>query len=351
MSAENNVHRLQSYFFFFLIGGVIILTFFIFKPYIAILFLGLVFSIIFEPIHRRINLLCGNHEGVAAFVSVMLVLVLILAPCIFFGTLLFQEATDLYVRLGQNGIPEIFNNVLRQFESLIEKVNPRVAFDITEHVDIRRYAEQGLLWVLDNFGSFFSGVLRGIVGFLFLIIAIFYFFKDGRRFTDYLISVSPLPDTHDKAIIGKLRLAVRSVINGYLLIAVVQGILTGIGFALFSLPSAVLWAFITMIVSFLPLFGISLVFIPAILFLFFSGNLLASVGLFLWAVFIVGLVDNILGPIFIERGMKIHPFLILISIVGGLEVMGPVGFIAGPVVLSLFFALLEIHSSMLKKSV
>lgn len=349
MSTENNAHRLQSYFFFLLIGGAILLTFLIFKPYLAILFLALVFSIVFEPIHRRIVLLCGVREGLAAFISVILVLVLILVPCILFGTLLFQEAADVYDSLGQSNTPEIFNAVVQQIESFIEKINPRIAFDITEHIDLKRYAEQGLSWVLDNFGSFFSGVLRGSIGFIFLIIAIFYFFKDGKRFTDYFISTSPLSDTYDRTIVEKLKLAVRSVVNGYLLIAVVQGTLTGLGFVVFSVPNPVLWAFVTMIVSFLPLLGISFVFIPAVLFLLFSGNPLAAVGLLLWAIFIVGLVDNILGPIFIERGIKIHPFLILISIVGGLEVFGPVGFVAGPVILSLFFTLLDIHSSMLKK--
>jgi predicted PurR-regulated permease PerM len=79
-----------------------------------------------------------------------------------------------------------------------------------------------------------------------------------------------------------------------------------------------------------------------------SGNISQSIGLLIWVVFAVGLIDNILAPYFINRGVKIHPFLILISVLGGISFFGPVGFIAGPVVLGLLFALLELYPVIMK---
>ncbi|MEK7180205.1 MAG: AI-2E family transporter [Patescibacteria group bacterium] len=351
MPTENNIHRLQLYFFFSLILGASLLTFFIFKPYLPILFLALVFAVVFEPIHKYIVRLTGKREGIAAFISVVLIFLLILIPLIFFGILLFQEASNVYVELETSTGVSTLDVALNKVEVFVEDLIPNLSWNVKEHIDFRNYAEQGLLWVLDNFGPFFSGVLRGLIGLFFLMIALFYFLKDGRWFLDSLISISPLPNGSDREILQKLKRAVRSVVNGYLLIAVLQGLLTGIGFAIFSVPNPVLWSFVTMIVSFLPLIGISLVFAPAIVILLLAGNIFAAFGLFLWSVCIVGIVDNILGPIFIERGVNIHPFLILVSIVGGLEVFGPVGFIAGPVVLSLLFALLEMHVLMFKKRI
>ncbi len=351
MPTENNIHRLQLYFFFALILGVSLLTFFIFKPYFPILFLALVFTVVFEPIHRHIVRLTGKREGIAAFISVVLVFLLILIPLIFFGILFFQEANNVYSELETSTGVSALDAALNRVEMFVENLVPNLSWNIKEHIDFRNYAGQGLLWVLDNFGPLFSGVLRGLIGLFFLMIALFYFLKDGKWFLESLVSISPLPNGSDRMILQKLKRAVRSVINGYLFIAVLQGILTGIGFALFSVPNPILWSFVTMIVSFLPLLGISLVFVPAIIILAFGGNFFAAFGLFLWSVCIVGVVDNILGPIFIERGVNIHPFLILISIVGGLEMFGPVGFIAGPVVLSLLFALLEMHVLMFKKKV
>jgi len=93
--------------------------------------------------------------------------------------------------------------------------------------------------------------------------------------------------------------------------------------------------------------GTGLVIAPAVLYLFFIGDMPAGLGLIAWGVVVVGLVDNIIGPKLIERGVKIHPFLILIFVLGGIQLFGPIGFIAGPVLLSMLFALLEIYPLMI----
>ncbi|MEI6596963.1 MAG: AI-2E family transporter, partial [bacterium] len=86
-----------------------------------------------------------------------------------------------------------------------------------------------------------------------------------------------------------------------------------------------------------------LVFIPAIILMFVSGQVFSAVGLLLWGVLAVGLIDNFLGPKLIGRGMKLHPLLVLFSVIGGAVFLGPIGFILGPIILSLLFALLHIY--------
>ena len=104
-----------------------------------------------------------------------------------------------------------------------------------------------------------------------------------------------------------------------------------------------LWGGAAAIASLVPNIGTALVLAPAIGFLYFGGEVGRAVGLAIWGVLAVGMIDNFLGPILINRGVRIHPLLILLSVIGGLGLFGPVGFLLGPLVVSLLFALLDIH--------
>jgi len=141
---------------------------------------------------------------------------------------------------------------------------------------------------------------------------------------------------------------VNSVVKGSLIVGVVQGVLTGVGFALFGVPNPALWATIAAIASLIPTIGTGLVLIPGISYLFLVGASSNAIGLIIWGVFAVGLVDNFLGPKLIERGVKIHPFLILLSVLGGIGLFGPIGFLAGPLILSWLFALLDMYPALIK---
>ena len=138
--------------------------------------------------------------------------------------------------------------------------------------------------------------------------------------------------------------AINSVIKGSLVIAIIQGILTGLGFTLFQVPNPALWGSIASITALIPGIGTALVLIPGILYLFFSFKIGLGFGLLAWGILAVGLIDNILGPTLVGRGTKIHPFLVLFGVLGGIQLFGPAGFIAGPLILSLLFALAEIYS-------
>ena len=131
--------------------------------------------------------------------------------------------------------------------------------------------------------------------------------------------------------------------------ALIQGILTAVGFTFFGIPNATLWGSVAAITALIPGIGTALVLLPAILYLYFSGETLFAVGLLLWGMTAVGLVDNFLGPKLASYGMRLHPFLILLSVFGGVGFFGPLGFLLGPLVLSLLFALIEIYFAIKKE--
>lgn len=345
-----NIHKIQLTFFITFIAGALALNFFIFLPYFSIIFLAGIFAIIFEPLHKSILKFFGGRITISALFSVFMVLIFIFTPLVIFGLLLFQESSDVYIKIssGNSSLIEIANRGIQTTDDFIHGFFPKLSFDLKDHFNLNQYAGKFLGWLSNHLAIFFSSVLRGLIGFFLMILALFYFFRDGKRFIASLVALSPLFDVYDGKIISKIKLAVNSVIRGQLAISIIQGILTGVGFYLFDVPNPIIWASFAAVSSLIPSIGTSLVFIPAIAFLFFKNDMFGVVGLLIWGVCAVGLIDNFLGPILIERGVKIHPFLILLSVLGGIALFGPVGFVAGPVALSLLFALLDIYPVIIK---
>ncbi len=341
--------RIQLIFFYFFILAVLVLNFFIFLPYISVLFLALVFAILFEPVHQKILVAFGNRQTVSALITVLLVFLIIVGPLSFLGTLLFQEASNLYTSVISSNGNEQFNNSISAFQSGVSQYFPTVNIAFLEG-DTKSYIEAGLSWFLKHFSVVFSGAVSIAFGLFLMLLALFYFFKDGKTLVETLINLSPLEDENDRKIIDRISVAVNSVVRGNLVIGVIQGVLTGLGFFIFGVPSPVIWGTVAAIMSLIPTVGTSTVLIPGIIFVFFSSGPLYGLGLLIWGFFAVGLIDNFLGPTLIHRGIHIHPFLILLSVFGGLSLFGPIGFIAGPVILSILFSLFDLYPAVVKGS-
>lgn len=329
-----------------LLAGVFVLVFFIFKPFLYALILAMSFATVFAPLHKRILIITHRHKSFAALLAMIAVLIVVVAPLAFLSAQIFQEAAALYVSLTHNGDPTSISKIINDIVPTIKRYVP-VPMEFS--LDINQYARQALSLLLQNLGSLFANVAKIIVSIFIFLIALYYLFKDGEKLKAAFVALSPLQEMYNETILRKLEAAVNSVIRGNLVVALVQGILTAIGFTLFGVPNAVLWGSVAAIAALIPGIGTALVLLPAIFYLFFRGAMLPAAGLFFWGMTAVGLIDNFLGPKLAERGMQIHPFLILLSILGGIGFFGPLGFLLGPLVLSLLAALLGIYTEMRKE--
>jgi len=330
-----NHQKSELYFLLIVLAGILILAFFIFKPFLYALVLAMVFATVFEPAHKKMLTITRERRGLAALLATVSVLIIVVVPIAFLSVQIFQEATQLYSSLD---VEDVMQNLKRFIPVPVEL-----------SVDFSQYLKQGLNWLLQHLGSLFSNVAKVTLGIFVFLVALYYLFKDGQKLKKAIVALSPLQDVHDETIFSKLALAINSVIKGNLVVAFVQGILTAIGFTIFGVSNAVLWGSVATIAALIPGIGTALVLIPAILYLFLSGKTIFAVGLLLWGATAVGLVDNFLGPKLVERGMRLHPFLILLSILGGIGFFGPLGFLLGPLILSLLFALLEIYFAISKE--
>lgn len=339
-------HKLEVYFFFALFAGVLAISFFIFYPYLFALILAIIFAIIFKPLYHNVRSVMGRKEGLAAFITIVVVSITVLIPLVLIGMQIFREAQDLYTYLTVgDGKVAIFTNIENYLNTFIQNVFPEKIkpINLSLAFDFDSYVKDGLDWLFRNVGSLLSSVTGMTLNFLIFLFAFYYLLKDGDGFRKKLIKLSPLPDKYDEEISNKLEVAVNSIIRGSITVALIQGFLTGIGFYLFGIPSPAFWGAVAAIASFVPALGTAIVTAPAVIFLFVSGNTLNGIGLAIWGTTAVGLIDNFIGPKLIQRGTKLHSFLVLLFALGGLSMFGPMGFFLGPIILSLLFALIDIY--------
>jgi len=341
-----NHSRSELYFLLILLAGIFVLTFFIFRPFLYALILAMVFATVFAPFHKKALAITRERRGLAALLATISVLIVVIAPLAFLGIQIFQEATQLYSFLTQDNSAIDFS---RGVDDTIQSFTRFSPVPIEFSLDVNQYLKQGLSWLLQHLGALFANIAKAIAGIFIFLVALYYLFKDGHKLKRAVVALSPLQDIHDETIFNKLALAINSVVRGNLLVGLVQGMLTAVGFVIFGVPNAALWGSVAAITALIPGIGTALVLLPAILYLFFSGETIFAVGLLLWGTTAVGLVDNFLGPKLASHGIRLHPFLILLSILGGIGFFGPLGFLLGPLVLSLLFALLEIYFAVSKE--
>lgn len=332
--------HLQTGFFLVLLLSILTLSFFIFEPYIGPIVLAATFAVVFYPLYKRI-LNFVRYRNLAALLTVACVVLIVGVPLTFFGTRVFQEAVDVYVQVRDPSTN--FSHTVRALaEDRLKTYVPQLTGDIDY------YIERALSWLLQNAGQFVTSVATLSLYTFISLLALFYFLRDGEAITAKLKILSPLQDRYDASVIQRLHDAINSVIRGALLIAVIQGILTGVGLTLFGVPNAVLWGSIAIIAALIPYVGTAAVLTPAIVYLLLVDRVGASIGLLAWGIVAVGLIDNFLGPRLVNRGIKLHPVVILLAVLGGLVFFGPLGYILGPLVISLLFALLDIYPLLLR---
>ncbi len=349
------INKFQSHFFFTLLIGALVLTFFVFLPYVSSLVLAMVFAVLFYPIHRRIRakVAMGNeNSSYAAFVTLFVIVCLVLTPLLIIAAQVSFEARDLYTHLtSQGGGIPLIDSLSYSLNVALERFFPSNSELISlESIDFNQYVQQGLHWAFTNIDALFSKAARLLFDLFIFILALYYMLRDGSKLKRQIINYSPLLDVYDEQIFKKLEGAINSVIKGSLTVGLIQGVLTGIGFSIFGIPNPALWGCFAVIAALIPGIGTALVLIPGILYLIVIGHFPHAIGLVVWSALAVGLIDNFLGPLFIKKGIHIHQFLILLSVMGGLVFFGPIGFILGPLVLSLLFALLEIYKTSILKS-
>jgi len=197
--------------------------------------------------------------------------------------------------------------------------------------------------------SFAAGMTATTATFLLnlfvMLYAMFFFFRDGHKILERIFYYTPLSDEDETRMLTQLASITRATVKGTLVIGIIQGTLAGIAFRVAGIEGAALWGTIMTILSIIPGIGAALVWVPAVITLFVTGQHLTATLLGAWCAAVVGTVDNFLRPMLVGRDAKMPDLLILIGTLGGLFLFGPIGFIVGPIVCGLFLTVWDIYGT------
>ncbi len=201
--------------------------------------------------------------------------------------------------------------------------------------------------------SFLEKIYGGAASFVFWIFSLFftffYFLVDGERIARFLKQVSPLSDGEDEELMRDFVSMSRAIMKGSLAVAIVQGVLGGIGFAAVGLSSPAVWGAVMGIFSLIPIVGTGIIWVPAGLWLFLMGEVWQGAFLLAFGAGVISTVDNILRPKLVGRDAQIHPLLVFFSTIGGISLFGVPGFLIGPIIVSFFLALVRIYGREFKR--
>lgn len=338
------MHHTQHphYFLLFCLAASLVVVYFIIQPFLGSLILAAVFAFLFQPLYQKLMRYLRERASLAALMTTIIAIVLVMLPITLLGTQIFKESSQLYHNLAGGGR----DSFIRAVENTLGHIRGIVPIPESFELDFGQYARQGLEVLAQNLGAVFSSFARILLNTFVFLTAFYFFLKDGRKLKDYFVALSPLADRDDELIVSRLQSAVSAAVKGNLAIGLIQGALTGVGFALFGVPNAVLWGTVAAIAALIPGIGTALMITPAMIYLFFTGNTFGGVGLLVWGLTAVGLIDNFLGPKLVGRGTQLHPLAVFLAVLGGMAFFGPLGFLVGPLVMSLSLALIDIYFSL-----
>jgi predicted PurR-regulated permease PerM len=335
-----DAHRSETWFFAGLLAIAFFFSWMILAPYMGALVLAGTLAFLFRPLYQRF-LRVLHFESLAAFCTVLVATLIVFIPLGYFCVRIFGEATALYAALASHGgfdFGAALTNFLRDNSPGFP--TPSVV------INFNAYAQQALTWLIQNLGSFFSGVTQIFFTAFLSLFGLFYILKDGARLKKWTLDIIPLGSEYTEGIISEMEAVLSSVLKGTLMVAVILGVIMGLGFFIFHIPDPAFWGALVVPASIIPFVGTWLVVVPVIAYLFITGQTVLGIGLAIWSVVLVNIIYNVLSPQLMHRGMHIHPFLILLSVLGGLGLFGPIGFLMGPLVLAFLFSLLKIYTKL-----
>ena len=310
------------------------------QPFIEVFLWAGVLVVVFFPVHERV-LAKVRRPGLAALISSALVVVTILGPLTLVTLAIAREAVQAADNI-QAGI-----NRLLDPNSRVHQLAERW-FDLSElqtgewkRTLVQSVQEKGGTIASQTF-QVFGKILGALIKILFVILTMYYFFRDGVRIKGALHDLLPLEHEQSEEIFRHTREVISASVNGVVVIAAIQAVIGTITFAILRVPSPLMWGAIMFLASMIPLGGSALVWGPVAVYLLFTGAWGRALALVIVGVVIIGTIDNLLRPKLVGDRTRLHELLVLFSVLGGLQVFGPLGLVVGPVMVAITLGLLDV---------
>ncbi|HKP96966.1 MAG TPA: AI-2E family transporter [Fibrobacteria bacterium] len=337
---ENTQTTFQKASFLIYLLAVTAAFLFLLQNFLMVLVLAAVFTGLTYPVYAWF-LAKVRKPPIAALLTLLSVLLVLVLPLIAVGTIAYQEAVGFFGNLDVNTwrghLEGAIQSVRDRFPSLLQKVN-------TENLTGMAISgvQNGFQFALKHSADISLSLANNVLNFFLMLFVMFYFYLDGKRILERLIRWSPLKDEYERILIEKFLSVSKGTLKGILVIGVIQGILGAILFWAVGLSSPVFLGTLMVFASIIPAVGTAGIWGPAAAFLLFEGRWGAALAVVFTGAVVIGSVDNFVRPILVGKDIKMHDLLVLLSTLGGLAVFGLTGLIIGPIIASMFLSIWNI---------
>ncbi len=311
-----------------------ILTLIILWPIASAIVSGLVVAYVFNPVHKRV-LSVVKEKNISALIIILLVVLLICVPLWFLLPIIVKQIFDIYLFLQNVNFLDIFRRI---FPSL-SRTEFTVDFASSLNSFISGIANRIFSSVSDIFLNLPNFILKAAVMFF----VFFFAMRDSESLIKYVKTLSPFSKRTEADVIRKFKGITNSVLYGFIIVGIIQGLLTGFGLFIFQVPQALLLTLLSIFAAMIPILGSWVIWVPAVLYLLLTGHILLGFSLLAYGSLLVSWVDNIIRPYIVAKKVKISSAIVLIGMIGGLIMFGILGFIIGPLVLSYLLLILDAY--------
>lgn len=350
MSTSSDLTARRVFVVLFVIA--ILLVGMVVLPFAAAFFMAAVLAGALSPLERRLRRFTRGRRNLSSSLILLGVVLLLVVPVAGLTAFVVREATQGYRYVSQTlrseGVDGLVarlpDGVERQVRKLLERLNVDTEGSLNE---LNQEFGEGVQTQGGKAAQAVTGAVAAtgslLVQTIFMLIALFFLLTDGRALVDWLEDVSPLKRGQTREILVEFRKVSVSVIVSTVVTAAVQAVVATIGYFIARVPQALFFGIVTFFVALIPAIGAAAVCLVAALLLFATGHPWAALFLAIWGVVVVGLVDNVVKPLLVKRGLSMHGAVVFFALLGGLAAFGTIGLLMGPMIIAFFLALIRIH--------
>jgi predicted PurR-regulated permease PerM len=338
--------RIAYIFFFGFLALMGYELYLLLSPFLVPIAWAMLLAFIVHPALLHLLRFIRNRTAAALLITALLALV-IAVPTVWLTSKLASEATRVSLRqfvqqggIAQAGSQALHSGTVTSIENWLENQGLRIE-------DIRHWMNKGTAYMGDYLTANVTTLARNLVSFVIdlviMLFSFFYLLRDGEDYFEFVRSLTPLAEEDKAMVFETLRSMLSSTVRGLLLTALLEGILLSLGYLVTGVPNWPLLGVASGAAGLLPIGGTAFIWVPAVIYLWFTAGWGWAVALLVWSTIVVGVIDNLLKPITIGQGSGLPAVALFFGITGGLEVYGPLGLFAGPAVIAVFAALIRVY--------
>ena len=315
-------------------------------PFYGTLLWALIIALLFAPLQRWLLPRVGGRRSVAALLTMLVVLLIVVLPFVLITMGLVSEAAALYERLKSADLDPAaaFRRMVEGLPQWATKPLRSVGLGDVDHLQVQlgQMLSRGGQMLAARALQFGQNTFDLVISLFVMLYIAFFLLRDGQALVQTLRHAVPLSRVHQSRLMRKFSTVIRATVKGNMLVAALQGALGGLAFWVLDVRGALLWAVLMGFLSLLPAIGAALVWVPVALYFLSTGDIVRGVAMAAWGALVIGLVDNLLRPLLVGQDTRLPDWVVLITTLGGMALFGFHGFVLGPVIAGMFLAVWQI---------